>query len=482
MNIFGYLQRIGKALMVPIATLPAAGLMIGIGYAIDPAGWGGNSPIAAFLIGGGGAIMDNQAWLFAVGVAYGLARDNNGAAALAGLVGLMIFDKLLDPGMVANLTNTTVEALGADSVRAYNGRLNALTGLIFGVVAAEFYNRFHNIQLPSWLSFFGGRRFVPIASSVAALAISLIFIIVWPSFYNGLISFGKSILDLGAVGAGIYGVVNRLMIPLGLHHAINAVFWWDVAGINDIPTFWSGVGELGVTGMYQAGFFPIMGYGLPAACLAIYHTAHAKNKQKVGSLMLAIALTAIVTGVTEPIEFAFMYVAPALYVIHACLTGLSLFLAAAFGWIAGFNFSGGLIDFVLSFNTPLAHKPYMLIVQGIAFAAIYYTVFRFAIVKFDLKTPGREVDDENDTVATEEGLEERAAAYLKALGGEQNLGNIDACITRLRLEIKDVAQIDEPQLKRLGAMGVVKVGEKNLQVIIGSEAELVASAMKSLTQ
>ncbi|USH02063.1 N-acetylglucosamine-specific PTS transporter subunit IIBC [Grimontia kaedaensis] len=475
MNILGYLQQVGKALMVPIAVLPAGGLMLGLGYAIDPAGWGANSPLATILVFGGKGIMDNQAWLFAAGVAYGLAKDNNGAAALSGLLGLLIVEMVVgNINVISQITSVPVADMSQAQVIASGAAVSAFTGILMGIVAAVLYNRFHNIQLPTALGFFGGRRFVPIVTSFSAIGISILMVYVWPTVYGALVNFGIAISEMGAVGAGVYGFFNRLLIPVGLHHALNQVFIFDLVGISDISKFWSGTGELGVTGMYQAGFFPVMGYGLPAACLAMYHCAKPENKAKVGGILGAAAVTAIITGVTEPIEFAFMFVAPVLYVIHAVLTGLSLFIAASMQWFAGFTFSGGLIDFVLSFNLPLAIKPYMLIVQGLCFAAIYYAVFRFAIEKFDLKTPGRESVDAKQQLLP---VDDRAEAYVSALGGRSNLVSIDACITRLRLTLKDVNRIDEETLTELGALGVVKLGDKNLQVIVGTEAELIAQAM-----
>ncbi len=477
MNILGYMQKIGKALMVPIAVLPAGGLMLGLGYAIDPVGWGANSPLATILVFGGKGIMDNQAWLFAVGVAYGLAKDNNGAAALSGLLGLLIIEMIVgNVAVISQITGVPVEQMSQAQVIASGAAVSAFTGILIGIVAATLYNRFHNIQLPAVLGFFGGRRFVPIVTSFAAILISLVMVYVWPMVYGALVNFGIAISEMGAVGAGLYGFFNRLLIPIGLHHALNQVFIFDLVGISDISKFWSGTGELGVTGIYQGGFFPVMGYGLPAACLAMYHCAKPENKKKVGGILGASAFTAILTGVTEPIEFAFMFVAPVLYVIHAVLTALSMYLAASMQWIAGFTFSGGLIDFVLSFNLPLAMKPYMLILQGLCFAALYYTIFRFAIVKFDLKTPGRE----SVVVEGRDGgtVGEKAALFLKALGGHSNLTSIDSCITRLRLSLKDMSLADEDRLKALGAIGVVRIGENNLQVIVGTEAEQIASEMK----
>lgn len=479
MNILGYLQKIGKALMVPIAVLPAGGLMLGLGYAIDPAGWGANNAIASILVNGGKGIMDNQAWLFAVGVAYGLAKDNNGAAALSGLLGLLIIEMIVgNVAVISQITGVPVEQMSSSGIIASKAAVSAFTGIMMGIVAAALYNRFHNIKLPAALGFFGGRRFVPIITSLAAISISLVMVYVWPVVYGALVDFGIAISELGATGAGLYGFFNRLLIPIGLHHALNQVFIFDLVGINDISKFWSGTGELGVTGIYQGGFFPFMGYGLPAACLAMYHCAKPENKKKVGGILGASALTAILTGVTEPIEFAFMFVAPVLYVIHALLAALSLYIAASMQWIAGFTFSGGLIDFVLSFNLPLANKPYMLILQGLCFGAIYYFVFRFAILKFDLKTPGRE--DAQAEQGTLVGSHEKASQYVKLLGGHSNFISIDSCITRLRLTLNDTSIVDEAALKSIGALGVVKMGNNNLQVIVGTEAEEIAQAMKEL--
>ncbi len=292
---------------------------------------------------------------------------------------------------------------------------------------------------------------------------------------------------MGATGAGIYAFFNRLLIPVGLHHALNSVFWFDVAGINDIPNFLGGAKSIaegvatpGITGMYQAGFFPIMMFGLPGAALAIYHTSTAKNKEKVAGIMIAAGFASFFTGVTEPLEFSFMFLAPLLYVLHAVLTGVSVFIAASMQWIAGFGFSAGLVDMFLSSRNPLAVQWYMLIVQGFVFFAIYYVVFRTVIVKFGLKTPGREDDDSASAVKGSQESSELAKQYLEVLGGHSNLSNIDACITRLRLTVNDMSIIDEKALKDLGAMGVVKLGSNNLQVILGPLAEIIAGQMKNI--
>ena len=322
------------------------------------------------------------------------------------------------------------------------------------------------------------------------IALSFILLYIWPLIFNGLVSFGETIKDLGAVGAGIYGFFNRLLIPVGLHHALNSVFWFDVAGINDIPNFLGGAKSLaegnavlGVTGMYQAGFFPVMMFGLPAAALAIYHSAKPAKKTLVASIMFAAALSSFFTGITEPLEFAFMFVAPVLYLVHAILTGLSVFIAASMQWISGFGFSAGLVDLVLSSRNPLAVQWYMLILQGLVFAVIYYVVFRLVINTLNLKTPGREDDSEESTATngqTYSSREERALGFIEALGGRNNLTSIDACITRLRLTLADSSKVDEERLRVLGSKGNVKLGNNAFQVILGPEAELIADAMKQV--
>ncbi|KXI23125.1 N-acetylglucosamine-specific PTS transporter subunit IIBC [Photobacterium sanguinicancri] len=484
MNILGYFQKVGKALMVPVATLPAAAILMGIGYWIDPVAWGGNSALAAFLIKAGAAIIDNMSVLFAIGVAYGMSKDKDGAAALSGFVGFLVVTTLLSPGAVAQ-----IQGIDPSAVPAAFGKINnQFVGILVGITSAEIYNRFSAVELHKALAFFSGKRLVPILTSFAGIFIAFVLMYIWPAVYGGLVSFGETIQGMGEVGAGLYAFFNRLLIPVGLHHALNSVFWFDVAGINDIPNFLGGAKSIadgtatvGVTGMYQAGFFPIMMFGLPGAALAMYHTAKAKNKEKVASIMIAAGFASFFTGVTEPLEFAFMFLAPALYVVHAALAGLSVYIAASMQWIAGFGFSAGLVDMVLSTRNPLAVNWYMLIVQGVVFFGLYYTIFRTVIVKFNLKTPGREDDDvEESGVTGSKETGELAKQYLKALGGHGNLENIDACITRLRLTLKDSSLANEKTLKALGAMGVVKLGSNNLQVILGPLAEIVAGEMKKI--
>ncbi|MCC3717318.1 N-acetylglucosamine-specific PTS transporter subunit IIBC [Rouxiella badensis] len=495
MSILSYLQRIGRALMVPVATLPAAAILMGVGYWIDPVGWGGDNALAALFIKSGSAIIENMAVLFAIGVAYGMSKDKDGAAALTGFVGFLVLTTLCSPAAVSMIQKIPV----ADVPAAFGKINNQFVGILVGIISAELYNRFSHVELPKALSFFSGRRLVPILTSFLMIVVAFIMMYVWPLIFNGLVTFGEHIQQLGSAGAGIYAFFNRLLIPVGLHHALNSVFWFDVAGINDIPNFLggqesieAGKATVGITGRYQAGFFPIMMFGLPGAALAIYHCARPENRAKVGGIMLAAAFASFFTGITEPLEFSFMFVAPVLYFIHAVLTGLSVFIAASMHWIAGFGFSAGLVDMVLSSRNPLATHWYMLIPQGLVFFVIYYVVFRFTINKFNLMTPGRElavagdesdgydvnVDTTGNSKADETSL--LARRYISAIGGSENLTGIDACITRLRLNVKDSSLVDDGLAKRLGASGVIRLNKQSVQVIVGTRAEIIAGAMRTV--
>lgn len=499
MNILGYFQKVGRALMVPVSVLPAAAILMGIGYWIDPNGWGGDSATAALLIKAGGAVIDNMSMLFAVGVAYGMSKDKDGAAALSGLVGFLVVTTLLSPGAVGQIASSFPDGLksmvlNADGSApfAFAKISNQFVGIMVGIISAELYNKFSGVELHKAFAFFSGKRLVPILVSVVMIVVSFILMVLWPMIFGGLQHFGETISGMGAPGAGIYAFFNRILIPVGLHHALNSVFWFDVAGINDIPNFLGGQTTIdaaiaagtpltevvGVVGQYQAGFFPIMMFGLPGAAFAIYTAAKAENKERIGSMMMAVALASFFTGVTEPLEFSFMFVAPLLFVVHALLTGISVYIAASMQWIAGFGFSAGLVDMILSSQNPLAVKWYMLLAQGVAFFAIYYFVFLGLIKGMDLKTPGRE--DKEVEVVEKLDAGDLATSYVAALGGINNIPVIDACITRLRLTLVDRTLIDEAKLKALGAMGVVKLGEQNLQVIIGPEAESIATRMKSV--
>ena len=489
--MFNYLQRIGKSLMVPVAVLPAAAILLGIGYWIDPNGWGGGSPVAAFFIKAGGAIIDNMPILFAIGVAFGMSKDRNGAAALAGLVAFLVVTTLLAPATVAMIQSKDAAEVPAGFAKINN----QFIGILCGVIAGGLYNKFAEVKLPEFLAFFSGRRFVPIITSVVMMIVSFILMVIWPVIYNALVAFGEAIIGLGPIGAGIYGFFNRLLIPVGLHHALNSVFWFDVAGINDIPNFLggqasidAGTATVGVTGMYQAGFFPIMMFGLVGACLAFIKNAKPENKNKIKSIMLAAAFASFFTGVTEPIEFSFMFVAPVLYLIHAILTCISLIISASFKWMAGFGFSAGFIDLLLSTKNPLATHWYMLILQGIVFFILYFVIFDFAIRKFNLKTPGREDNDADADereisvgVSSNKSYADKAILLLPLLGGAENIVDIDNCATRLRLEVKDNSIINDAEIKR-NFPGVLKPGKTSVQVIVGTDVQFLADEFKKLVK
>lgn len=481
-----YMQRMGRSLMLPVAVLPAASLLVGIANWI--VGTIGASPATTFLMNGGLAILNNLALLFAVGLALGMSKDKDGSAALAGLVAYLVPKTVLAPASIQAIK-------GFKDIAEVNPAFNSMdnnvfVGIVAGLVAAAMYNRFSDVKLPMALSFFSGKRLVPIMSAISMLAISAVLFFFWPVVYNGLVAFGKGISSLGFVGAGLYGFFNRLLIPTGLHHALNSVFWFDVAGINDIGNFLAGQQALdtgkaivGQTGMYQAGFFPVMMFGLPAGAFAIYQCARPEKKKVTASLMLAAGFAAFFTGVTEPLEFSFMFVAWPLYVLHAVFTGISLAFAAFMHWTAGFAFSAGFVDFFLSLKNPVANHPMMLVVQGLVFAAIYYFGFRFAITKFNLMTPGREEGDGEETPDVADGDNKFASLARRiydGLGADANVTSIDNCTTRLRLTVKDTGKVDQAKIKATGVPGVKVIDDTNIQVIVGTEVQFVADEMQRL--
>lgn len=478
-----YLQKLGKSLMLPVACLPVASILMGIGYWIDPnvmSGLADPSAISAFLVKAGGALIDNMGILFAIGVGVGMSDDGDGTAALAALVSWLTITTLLAPATVGFLKGIPVEDVGA----AFNKIQCQFIGIVAGIIGANCYNKFKNTKLPDALAFFSGKRSVAIVTSFVSCVAALILLIIWPVIFNGLVTFGTAIISTGAVGVGIYTFLNRLLIPFGLHHALNSVFWFDVAGINDIGNFWgsAGGGTLGVTGQYLTGFFPFMMFGLPAAALAMYHCAKDNKKKIAYGLLLAAALSSFFTGVTEPLEFAFMFLAPVLYVIHALLAGITAAVTVMFPVRAGFNFSGGFVDWFLSFKAPMAQNVWMIIPIGLVVAVIYYIVFRFAITKFNLKTPGREDedDDEAKVVLSNNNYTEVARIIMEGLGGKGNITSVDNCITRLRLEIKDYTKVNEKTIKSAGIAGVIRPSKTSVQVIVGVQVQHVADEFKKL--
>ena len=474
-----YLQRLGKSLMLPVATLPIAGILMGIGYALSATGWCPDI-VSVFLTKAGGSVIDNLPILFAIGIGIGMAKNNDGASALAALVSWLMITNLLSSDTIAAMTGATADM-------AFDMIENVFIGIIAGIIGSSCYNKFKDTKLPDALAFFSGKRSVALVTAGVSILVSIVLFFVWPFVYGLLVKFGEAIISTKAVGVGIYQFLNRLLIPTGLHHALNSVFWFDVAGINDLGNFWSGSGTYGTTGMYMAGFFPFMMFGIPGAALAMYHTANDKNKKVAASLLASAALCSFLTGVTEPLEFSFMFLAPGLYLVHAILAGISGFVVASLPIRAGFNFSGGLIDYVLSFSSPMAEHPLWLIPIGLVFFVLYYVVFRFVITRFNLKTPGREDDEKEDEelkldtgTTSKGGYAEMASTILEGLGGKENIADVDNCITRLRLEVKDYTAVDEKKIKSAGAAGVIRPSKTSVQVVIGTQVQHVADEFKKL--
>ena len=486
-----YLQRLGKALMLPVACLPICGILMGLGYALAPGAMAAGGEYATsgmaytigfFLIKAGGALIDNMSWLFAVGVAVGMAKDKDGTAGLAGLVSWLMITKLLDPSVVATLSGVAAENVDP----AFSNIQTQFIGILAGLIGSACYNRFNDTKLPDWLSFFSGKRCVAIITAVISIIVAAILFFVWPIVYGALVWVGEQILSADAIGAGIYAFLNRLLIPFGLHHALNNVFWFNTFGIGDLNNFCAGLTSADVgysLGMYMSGFFPCMMFGIPGAALAMVHTA--KNRKAAIGLVSSAALCAFVCGVTEPFEFAFMFLAPALYVVYALLYGIFTVITVAVGFRAGFSFSAGLTDLVFSASLPAAQSTLLIIQLGIAAFIVFYIVFRFAITKWDLKTPGREDDD--DTAAQDAGATLSnndytavAATVLEGLGGADNIASLDNCITRLRIEIKDYTQVDEKKIKSAGVAGVMRPSQTSVQVIIGTKVQFVADEMAKM--
>lgn len=475
-----YLQKLGKSLMLPIICLPIAGILMGIGYWIDPSGFGANNIIAAFLLNAGGSIIDNMALLFAIGVGFGMSDDNDGTAALAGLVSWLVITTLLSPDSVAFFKRIDVLEVNP----AFGNIQNQFIGILSGIIGASCYNRFKNVKTPDFLALFSGKRSVSIFTALFSMVASLILFFIWPVVYNGLVAFGTMIISTGPFGAAIYGFFNRILIPVGLHHALNSVFWFDVANINDIANFWGRMsnGVYGQTGMYMTGFFPIMMFGLPGGALAMYHTAKPKNKKFVGGLLLSAAFSAFFIGITEPLEFSFMFLAPGLYVIHALLTSISMFICTIISTRCGFNFSAGFVDWILSFKAPMAQNPWLVIPIGLVFSVLYYFIFKFAITKFNLKTIGREddQDEEKKVSLSNENFSEVAAIIIEGLGGLGNIKLLDNCITRLRVEVKEPLDIDESKIKSSGVSAVIRPSKYTIQIVVGMQVQRVADEIKKM--
>ena len=485
-----YLQKLGKALMLPVAALPVCGILMGIGYALAPAVMGaeGATSGAAYTVGfllikAGGALIDNMAWLFAIGAAVGLSDDHDGTAGLAGLVSFLMMQQLLSPGVVGAVR--TLEEGSVDYIAFSKIAGNSFIGILAAIIGAACYNKFKNTQLPDWLAFFSGKRSVAIVTAVVSIVVSVILLFVWPVIFGVLVALGNGIAKMGGVGAGIYAFLNRLLIPTGLHHALNNVFWFDTIGLGDLSHYWAGDTSADVDwslGMYMSGFFPCMMFGIAGAALAMVQTA--KNKKAAIGLVVSAAICAFVCGVTEPFEFGFMFLCFPLYIVYAALYGIFTIITYYSGFRAGFCFSAGATDLVFSASLPAAANTWMIIPLGIAAFVVFYLVFRFAITKFDLKTPGREDEDEeaaeaNITLANND-YTAIAKGVLAAVGGKGNVANVDYCATRLRFEIKDHTAVDEKAVKKAGAAGVIRPSKTACQVVIGPKVQFVYDELKKM--
>lgn len=483
MNMLAFLQKLGKSLMLPVATMPAAAILQGFGlidYEKDfhlGGAVGGflNQYFAPFLNAGAGAIFGNLALIFAIGVAIGFAKD--AVAALSALIAYMTLMKVLEivPLQFSFINDDVVLNMGV------------LGGIFAGGWAAFLYKKFHNIKMPDWLGFFSGKRFVPIITAVSTMILAVFLGMIWSPIQDVISDFGNWIVSLGAIGAFLFGTANRLLIPIGLHHVLNTIAWFQIGDFTnaagevvhgDLTRYFAGDKS---AGMFMTGFFPIMMFALPGAALAFIHTAKPSKRKIVASIFIGSAIASFLTGITEPLEFSFMFVAPLLYLVHAVLTGLAGVVMYVLDVKLGFGFSAGLIDYLV--NMKLSTNAWILIPVGLIFFVVYYVLFRFIIIKFNLKTPGRE-DDIEDEVGDVSGKKisasSRAAKILDNIGGAGNVRDIDACITRLRLVVYNEKMVNDAALKQLGASGVMRLGQGSVQIVFGPQSEQIKDDINKL--
>ena len=487
-----FLQKLGKALMLPVAVLPICGVLMGIGYLLCPATMQGGdisgaaNLIGLFLVKAGGALIDNMAILFAIGVGVGMSEKNDGTGGIAALASWLMMTTLLSTGVVSTIMPSIADS--ATKTLAFNKIANPFIGILAGVIGSLCYNKFKGTKLPDWLAFFSGKRCVAIVAGVVSILVSAVLLFVWPLLFGALVALGDGVAKLGVVGAGIYAFLNRLLIPTGLHHALNNVFWFDTIGLGDLQHFWAGETSADVSwslGMYMSGFFPCMMFGIPGAALAMVKCAKPEKKTAAIGLLLSAAICSFICGVTEPFEFAFMFLAPGLYVIYALLYGVFTIITVALGFRAGFSFSAGAMDLLFSASLPAAAKTWLIIPLGIAAFLVFYFVFLFAIKKFDLKTPGREDDDleaEKKVELASDDYTAIAKQILEGCGGKDNITSIDNCVTRLRLEVKDMTAVNDKAIKAAGVAGVIKPGKTSVQVIVGTKVQFVADAFSKLCE
>ncbi len=459
--MFNLLQKIGKALMTPIAVLPVAALLLRLGF-----GDIFDGTVALVMKSAGEAVFSNLDLLFGIGIAYGLAKNNDGAAALSGAVGVLI----------AKAVYTGIDK---------EVNMGVFVGIIIGVIAGTLYNRFHTIKLPEFLGFFGGKRFVPIVTALCAIIVGMLAGYFWHYAQSGIDAFSNAIIGLGEVGTFIYGTLNRLLIPLGLHHILNSVFWFqlgeyiylkegtEVIANGDLHRFFAGDPSAGI---YMSGFYVVMMFGLPAMALAIWITTPKAYRKKAGAILAGVAFTSFLTGITEPLEFLFLFAAPALFVLHALLTGLALATAQALDIHAGFGFSAGLIDYIINYK--LATHPLRIIPLGLLFALLYFSLSYLLIRKLHLNILEVELKEPSSTPPVE--TDSTAEAFIRALGGKENIVRTDACITRLRMEVRTSKILSDEAFLSLGAKGVIRPNEQTVQVVLGAKAEQIAESIREI--
>ena len=488
-----FLQKLGKALMLPVAVLPICGILMGIGYYLCPATMQGGDVegvknlIGFFLVKAGSALIENMAILFAIGIGVGMSEKNDGTGGIAALASWLMITTLLSTGVVTTLIPSIAD--NATKTLAFNKIENPFIGILSGVIGSSCYNKFKNTKLPNWLAFFSGKRCVAIIAGLVSIIVSAILLFVWPLLFGALVALGDAVAGMSVVGAGIYAFLNRLLIPTGLHHALNNVFWFDTICLGDLQHFWAGETSADVTwslGMYMSGFFPCMMFGIPGAALAMIQCAKPAKKKIAIGLVASAAVCSFVCGVTEPFEFGFMFLAPGLYVVYALLYGIFTIITVALGFRAGFSFSAGATDLLFSSTLPAAQKTILIIPLGIAAFVVFYFVFLFAIKKFDLKTPGREDDDdleaEKKVQLASDNYTEIAKKILAGCGGKGNIVSIDNCVTRLRLEVRDMTAVNDKAIKAAGVAGVIRPGKTSVQIIVGTKVQFVADAFSKLCE
>lgn len=485
-----YLQKLGKSIMLPVACLPLCGLLMGLGYLLCPASMQGGDisgfapMVGMFLVKAGGALIDHIALLFAVGIGVGMSDDQNGTAGITALVSWLIIITLLNVDFVRTLMPSISGRPTA--VLAFSKIENPFIGILAGLIGASSYNRFKNTNLPEWLAFFSRKRCTVIISGMVSILVSAALFVIWPVVFGALVKLGQGIASLGYFGAGLYAFFNRLLIPLGLHHALNNVFWFDTIGLGDLTHFWAGHTSADVTwslGVYMSGFFPCMMFGIPGAVLAIIQSAKGAKRKAAAGILVSAAVCSFVCGITEPFEFAFMFIAPALYVVYSLLYGVFTYITAISGFRAGFSFSAGATDLLFSASLPAAQNTWMIIPLGAAAFVVFYLVFRFMIKKFNLPTPGdAETAADVATAASGNSCDVVSGVniplIIEGLGGKDNILTMDNCATRLRVELKEISVVDEKTLKQAGAKGMMKAGKTGVQVIIGLKVQSVADAAR----